>query len=215
MEKARLVGLLERIGEGDEQAQDELLDYIARQPEGIRVLAHEALRDGGEDTFNQLILTLADDPDLIIRHSRRNEPIPDDTDFSDWHPVAQRAGQEWQAKVGGQSAPEELLNRLKRAERSTRIQAARSLGEYRDLATISALVEAIRGGDRQVAAAAVESLQQIGQPATLILLDALTDRDDQVRWYAAKTLSTIGDERAAPALVTSLEDENFGTRWLA
>ncbi|MGH2544151.1 MAG: HEAT repeat domain-containing protein [Ardenticatenaceae bacterium] len=215
MEKAKLVALLERIGEGDESARDVLLDYINQQPEGIRVLAYEALRDGGEDTADQLILTLADDPDLVVRPSARSEPIPDEADLSEWHPIAQYAGQEWQARVGARTAPGELLQQLQSADRGARIQAARALGEYQDPATVAALVDAIRSGDRRIAAAAVESLQAIGGPAVLALIETLTASDEQVRWHAAKALSPSGDARAVPALLDALEDKNYGIRWLA
>jgi HEAT repeat protein len=47
------------------------------------------------------------------------------------------------------------------------------------------------------------------------LIGALKDADDQVRWEAAKALSDIRDPTAAPALVTALEDDLFGVRWLA
>ncbi|MDQ4076364.1 MAG: HEAT repeat domain-containing protein, partial [Chloroflexota bacterium] len=215
MERAELEALLDRIAEGDEEATEKLLEYISEQPEGIQILAHEALKYGGQDTREQLVFTLADDPDLVVRPPRRSEPLPQDADLSELHPIAQQAGAEWQARVSPQRAPQELLDRLRSGERRERIQAARTLGEYRDPATVQSLMEAIRSGDRQVAMAAVQALQEIGPPAVPTLIDALSDRDEQVRWHAAKALNTIGDERAVPALVQALEDPNYGVRWLA
>lgn len=46
-------------------------------------------------------------------------------------------------------------------------------------------------------------------------MDALHHPNNWVRWEAAKTLGEIGDPEAAPALVESLEDEEFDVRWLA
>lgn len=215
MERQKLEGLLDRIAESDEAAQAELMGYIRQQPEGIQVLAYEALRDGGEDTYEQLILTLADDPDLVVRPSYRNQPLPDDTDWNAMPPAIRKAGEEWQARVGSKPAPPEMLEALRGGDRSARISAAHALGEFRDPASVEPLMAALRSGDRQVAAAAVQALQDIGEPAIAPLVEALQGADEQVRWNAAKALSTIGDAQAAPALVRALDDPNYGTRWLA
>lgn len=215
MEREKLEQLLDRIAEGDEAAQEELLTHIQQQPEGLRILAFEALRDGGENTREQLILTLAHDPDLVVRPSSRSQPLPDNVEWDELHPVLRQAGQEWQKRVGSKRAPDKLLEQLQSRERNERITAARALGEYRDPDSVPPLMGAVRSGDRQVAAAAVQSLQEIGAPAVPALVEALQDKDEQVRWYAAKSLSPIGDERAAPALIGALDDGNYGTRWLA
>jgi hypothetical protein len=47
------------------------------------------------------------------------------------------------------------------------------------------------------------------------LIDALKNKRYLMRWEAAKALGEIGDPEAAPALVNSLEDEEFDVRWLA
>ncbi len=215
MERRALEELLDRVSEGDEEARQTLLAHIAEQPEGIRVLAYEALKDGGEETYDQLLLTLADDPDLVIRPSHRNQPITQDADMEGMHLIAQQAGREWQARAGTQQAPAALIEQLRSGERTARAQAARTLGEHRDPAAVEPLIQAIRSGDRQLAGAAVEALQAIGEPAGPALAQALSDPDEQVRWHAAKALSTIGASSAAPALVVTLEDSNYGTRWLA
>ncbi len=60
-----------------------------------------------------------------------------------------------------------------------------------------------------------ESLAAIGQPAVAPLIAALADSKRQVRWEAVKALGEIGDPAAASALVSALEDEGSGIRWLA
>jgi len=60
-----------------------------------------------------------------------------------------------------------------------------------------------------------EGLVAIGSPAVGPLVGALKDRRQMVRWEAAKALGEIADPSAAAAMVTILEDEDAGVRWLA
>jgi HEAT repeat protein len=205
VEREKLAYLLDRVADGDEQANRELLDYIMQQPEGIRVLAFEALEQGGDDTYDQLMLTLADDPSLVVRSRRAPAAAPQTPDE-----------QQIPQPSGAKEAPPDLLATLQRGARAPRIQATRALGQYSDPKTIAALVDAVQSGDRMVAAAAVEALQEIGGAAVPSLVEALNAaKDSQVRWSLVKTLSTIGDERAVPGLIQALQDANYGTRWLA
>jgi HEAT repeat protein len=47
------------------------------------------------------------------------------------------------------------------------------------------------------------------------LIEALRNKNEDIRWEAAKALGQIKDTMAAPALVKALSDKNFGVRWLA
>jgi HEAT repeat protein len=60
-----------------------------------------------------------------------------------------------------------------------------------------------------------ETLTLIGKQAVRPLIPLLKDMEDDVRWGAAKALADIADARAASNLVATLEDHNFGVRWLA
>lgn len=215
MKKERLVGLLDRISQGDKTAHEELLAYITRQSPGIQVLAFEALDEGGDDTYEQLMLTLADDPDLIQRYPTVRSPV-DGERLDNLHIIAQMTEDEWFKMVGFEQQPaQELLDQLQHANRSLRIQAARQLASYNDSTTLDALIAAIRAGDRLVSAAAVESLQEIGDSAIPALVEAIKDSDEQVRWHVAKALSTMANEEAVPALIPALQDKHYGVRWLA
>ena len=55
----------------------------------------------------------------------------------------------------------------------------------------------------------------IGSPAVRSLIEALKQKNDNVRREAVKALSEIGGAEVAPALIKSLEDEEFDIRWLA
>lgn len=215
MKKERLVGLLDRISQGDKSAHEELLAYIMRQSPGIQALAFEALDEGGDETYKQLMLTLADDPNLIQRYPTVRSPVDGET-LDNLHIIAQMTEDEWFKMVGFKHQPaQELLDQLQHANRSLRIQAAHQLASYNDSTTLDALIAVIRAGDRLVSAAAVESLQEIGDSAIPALVEAIKDSDEQVRWHVAKALSTMANEEAVPALIPALQDKHYGVRWLA
>lgn len=60
-----------------------------------------------------------------------------------------------------------------------------------------------------------QALVAIGNPAVPSLIEALKQKDDHVRREAVKALCEIEDPRVAPALIKTLEDEEFDIRWLA
>jgi hypothetical protein len=60
-----------------------------------------------------------------------------------------------------------------------------------------------------------QSLVTIGSAAVPSLVEALKQKDDQMRREAVKALREIEDSRVAPALIETLEDEKFDIRWLA
>ncbi|MGE5530638.1 MAG: HEAT repeat domain-containing protein [Bacteroidota bacterium] len=68
------------------------------------------------------------------------------------------------------------------------------------------------GATRQ---ASREQLVAMGEPAVAGLIALLAAGENQTRWEAAKALSEIHSPSAAGALVTALEDREFGVRWLA
>ncbi|MEM4359193.1 MAG: HEAT repeat domain-containing protein, partial [Candidatus Bilamarchaeaceae archaeon] len=52
----------------------------------------------------------------------------------------------------------------------------------------------------------------IGEPAVPALIDALKDKNEDVRYGAAIALGKIGDARAVPALIDSLNDKGWIVR---
>jgi hypothetical protein len=80
---------------------------------------------------------------------------------------------------------------------------------------IKRLITELGSRDGMVRQRARQSLVAIGKPAVISLVKLLRDRNDQVRWEAAKALGEIDDRRAVPALIVALEDEEFEVRWLA
>jgi HEAT repeat protein len=55
----------------------------------------------------------------------------------------------------------------------------------------------------------------MGQSALPVLIRALDSGNRDVRWEAAKAIGEIGDPSAAAALVSKLDHDYFGIRWLA
>jgi HEAT repeat protein len=80
---------------------------------------------------------------------------------------------------------------------------------------IASLVAALASQDRVTRQTARETLVGLGHPAVAPVILLLNDRNDHVRWEAAKTLAEIGDPAAGEPLVNTLEDRDAGIRWLA
>ncbi len=71
--------------------------------------------------------------------------------------------------------------------------------------------------EREAARKALTRLGAAAVPPLVKLLGSSGQENcgDHACWEAAKTLATIGDPAAVPALLVALEDANGGTRWLA
>jgi hypothetical protein len=81
---------------------------------------------------------------------------------------------------------------------------------------VPALFVALGDKDATVRQHAREALVALGPKAVDRLVGLLSDPAAHVRWEAAKSLRSIADPRAAPALVRVLEDDDDGdVRWLA
>jgi hypothetical protein len=118
-------------------------------------------------------------------------------------------------------------------------EAAIALGEINDPVAIPYLQQALRDPDKYVrygAASALrkmhwkplsveedafeqvglqewQAVREIGDPAIPALSHVLSDRDSTVRIQAIDILGSFGDEKAIPALIRSLADENPEVRW--
>ncbi len=58
-------------------------------------------------------------------------------------------------------------------------------------------------------------LEAMGSAAEDALIEALGEKQEHMRWEAAKALSRIASDRSATALVGCLDDHDTGIRWLA
>lgn len=81
--------------------------------------------------------------------------------------------------------------------------------------TIRDLITTLTCQDGLARKRARDQLVEIGAAAVPSLLPLLSNKQTYVCWEAVKALSEIGDPRAAPALVQTLEDDDPGIRWMA
>ncbi len=212
MDRDYLTRLLDRVSGGDTDARTELVALIAKEPPGIQALAYEALEQGGDDTYDQLMLTLADDPGLYIRSPK---PRPADP-FSTAMPETPVSGIPSLEARGSRrkEIPATLLANIRNDNRTVRASAVRALGEYGE-AALPFLLDAIQSGDRLVMGAAADGLQAVGATGVSSVIPLTNDPDEQVRWHAYKVLSTTATEAASSTLLKGLESGNSGIRWLA
>jgi HEAT repeat protein len=80
---------------------------------------------------------------------------------------------------------------------------------------VKGLMADLANEDGLVRVRARKALVAIGEPAVGDLVKALQDRQEWVRWEAAKTLSQIGSPAATQALIDALEDKMFDVRWIS
>lgn len=81
---------------------------------------------------------------------------------------------------------------------------------------IESLMDMLADKDSITRQKARKSLVVLGKPAVPSLIQTLQNSKlDHLRWEAAKTLETIGDDRAIPSLVKALEDSDIDVAWLA
>ena len=99
------------------------------------------------------------------------------------------------------------LRRLKWDDLRSRLDAASSLGRYKDPRSINALIDVLNAEESNDSAKqhAAESLGKIGDPSALEPLIATALRHGMdCRWAAMRALGEIGDVRAAAPLVKAL-----------
>jgi HEAT repeat protein len=81
--------------------------------------------------------------------------------------------------------------------------------------TIEGLIMALSSDNGFARREARQSLLAIGSPVVHPLIEALRQENDNVRREAVRALIEIGGGEVAPALIKTLEDEEFDIRWLA
>jgi HEAT repeat protein len=82
-------------------------------------------------------------------------------------------------------------------------------------AAIGSLIANLASDDGITRVKARHALILYRDKAVKPLIEALADRNQWVRWEAAKALGKIGSSAATHALVKALEDRMFDVRWLA
>ena len=89
---------------------------------------------------------------------------------------------------------------------------AKRYSEIGDERAVEPLIQALKDKDSDVREVAAEVLVKIGEPAVEPLIRALKDENQFVRWGAALALGEIGDKRAVEPLINALKDEDSDVR---
>jgi HEAT repeat protein len=105
-----------------------------------------------------------------------------------------------------------LFAALVKGRATVRRQAASALGVIRDPSAIDQLLVTLRYDRTGVAKSAADALAEIGKPAVVPLVNALTEQNRSVRRYAAYALGKIGDSKAIWPLLACLQDPNDAVR---
>ena len=113
-----------------------------------------------------------------------------------------------------------LLNALADADATVRWEAAKTLSALGDKRVVPPLLALAQGaGETEQRAAAVYALGWLRDSRALApLVQVLRDsrEDAQLRGHAAEALAYLGNRRAAPALITTLDDPSPEVRlWSA
>ena len=82
-------------------------------------------------------------------------------------------------------------------------------------ATIKSLIADLASKDGVVRVMARQQLVAYKKQSVAPLIRMLSNKNDWVRWEAAKALSQTGNNKAIKALLKALSDEKFEVRWLA
>jgi len=112
---------------------------------------------------------------------------------------------------------EQLVEALNDNDSDVQCYAADGLGSLKDSRAVEPLMHVItRSSDGSFAAeAALNALQEIGEPAVDPLIAILESADDEMRPYAADVLGIVGDRRAAEPLAVAARDNDIAVRTAA
>lgn len=77
------------------------------------------------------------------------------------------------------------------------------------------LLHDLQSKDGVIRKHARETLGRLGRQVVPALVQLLSQRNDQMRWEACKTLERVCDPKAGVALAEALMDESMDVRWVA
>jgi HEAT repeat protein len=190
--------------------------------------AVEPLEKMGEPTVESLIHALKDEIDDVrfeaaealgkIRDERAVEPLIQALKVEGESCGILKKAAEALGKIG-EPAVESLIQALRDDDITVRYLAARTLGEIKDERAVEVLIPALKDegsiiGNHisYVRVKAAEALGKIGEPAVELLIQALNDDDNNVRYLAAWALGEIRDKRAVESLNQLLNDSDANVR---
>ena len=208
-----------------ETASDELADQVAAQladektrsgdaAPGPVVLEEEKLKDEID-----IQIDLLKDPDWVVRREaaitlgemgdeRCAEPLCRALYDGDWQ--VREVAIDALGQIGSPSV-EKLIKLLR--DWDVRKYAIIALGKIRDERVLDPLMQQLR--NEEFKEYATSALVEVGQPAVPRLIEALKDKDDNVRKQAVVALGRIKLPEAVDSLIAMLSDKDWYTRLTA
>lgn len=177
----------------EKAAWDRYFDYLIKllkDPDAnTRVQAAHLLGENREPRAVEPLSAVLSDPDSGVR---------------------QRAA----AALGRIGAParDPLVTALGDPDTRVRLLATKALGQIGGAEVVEPLINALRDPNTEISHLAAFALNKIGAPAAGPLSAALSDRDPNVRWHAARVLGEIGDAPALEELKRVAQEDEGKTR---
>jgi HEAT repeat protein len=211
-----------------ETASDELADQVAAQLTGKTTAPAEAVTGSGDQVVLEeekpkdeidIQIELLKDPDWVVRREaaitlgemgdeRCAEPLCRALYDGDWQ--VREVAIDALGQVGS-PAVEKLIKLLR--DWDVRRYAMTALGKIRDERVLDPLMHHLRNEEFKDYAA--NALVELGQPAVPRLIEALKDKDDNVRKQAVVALGRIKHADAIDPLMAMLADKDWYTRLTA
>jgi len=117
-------------------------------------------------------------------------------------------------QLGDSRAVPALVRLLEDEYPSIRTRAVWALGQLGGTEAVRTVIRALKDENREVRRAALDGLGQLGgTEAARALIEALGD--ETMRDHAARVLGQTGDPAVVPALIKTLQDENWLVRYAA
>jgi HEAT repeat protein len=211
-----------------EKASDELADQVAAQLTGETVASADATAGSAEPIVLEeekpkdeidIQIDLLKDPDWVVRREaaitlgemgdeRCAEPLCHALYDGDWQ--VREVAIDALGQIGS-PAVDKLIKLLR--DWDVRKYAILALGKIRDERVLDPLMHQLR--NEEFKDDATNALVELGQPAVPRLIEALKDRDDNVRKQAVLALGRIKQTEAIDPLIAMLADKDWYTRLTA
>lgn len=211
-----------------ETASDELADQVAAQLADEKTRSGDAAPGTGEPVVLEeekpkdeidIQIDLLKDPDWVVRREaaitlgemgdeRCAEPLCRALYDGDWQ--VREVAIDALGQIGSPSV-EKLIKLLR--DWDVRKYAIIALGKIRDERVLDPLMQQLR--NEEFKEYATSALVEVGQPAVPRLIEALKDKDDNVRKQAVVALGRIKLPEAVDSLIAMLSDKDWYTRLTA
>jgi len=211
-----------------ETASDELADQVAAQLAGEATTLSDTAAEPGEPVVLEeekpkdeieIQIDLLKDPDWVVRREaaitlgemgdeRCAEPLCRALYDGDWQ--VREVAIDALGQIGS-PAVEKLIKLLR--DWDVRKYAIIALGKIRDERVLDPLMQQLR--NEEFKEYATNALVEVGQPAVPRLIEALKDKDDNVRKQAVLALGRIKQPEAVDSLIGMLADKDWYTRLTA